>query len=66
MWDVAELVLAMYSVWEKNSFSQGADVRGILFLFFWLKSGTEKQPDGDQDLEEYLFSMYIFFFIHII
>lgn len=37
----------MYSVWEKNSFSEGADIKGTLFLFFWLKSGTEKQPGGD-------------------
>lgn len=45
--DAAELVLAMYSLWEKNSFSEGADVKGTLFLFFWLKSGTDRQPDGD-------------------
>lgn len=45
--DVSELVFAMNSPWEKNSFSDGADVKGTLFLFFWLKSGTDRKPDGE-------------------
>lgn len=45
--DEAVLLPAMYSLWEKNSFTPGADVKGTLFLLFWLKSGTEMQPEGD-------------------
>lgn len=45
--DAAEPALAVNSLWEKNSFSDGADVKGTLILFFWLKIGTGRQPDGD-------------------
>lgn len=41
---MAELVFGVYSLWEKNSFSEGRAVKGTLFRFFWLKSGTERQP----------------------
>lgn len=44
--DVAGLVLAMKSLWKKNSFSEGAEVRGTRFLFLWLKSGTDPKPEG--------------------
>ena len=42
-----ELVLGMYSLLTTKSFSEGLDVMGILVLFFWLKSGTERHPRGD-------------------
>lgn len=41
-------MLAMNSLWEKNSFSLGADVKGTLVLFFWLNSSTGRQPGGDR------------------
>ena len=42
-----ELVLGMHSLLTPKSFSEGLDVTGILVLFFWLKSGTERHPRGD-------------------
>lgn len=51
LWDVSKLATAVNSLWEKNSFSEGADVKGILFLFFWLKRGTDRKPNAEEKLK---------------
>lgn len=43
-------LVAVNSLCEKKSFSEGADVRGILFLFFWLK--TDAKPGRETEKGE--------------
>lgn len=49
LFDEAGLWFDMYSLLRQNSFSEGLDVNGSLLLFFWLNSGTERQPWGDEE-----------------
>lgn len=39
-----KLSMSLFSYPENTSLSEGLDVRGNLLRFFWLNSGTDRQP----------------------
>lgn len=39
-----KLSMSLFSYPEEASFSEGLDVSGNLLRFFWLNSGTDRQP----------------------